>query len=67
MTAELRRDTRGCYGNPMVKTPNIDKLAQTGYRFNSAYTPSPICVPARASIATGSYVHENRCWTNAMP
>ena len=67
MTDELRRDTLGCYGNPIVKTPSIDKLAQTGYRFSNAYTPSPICVPARASIATGLYVHENRCWTNAMP
>ena len=35
--------------------------------FTSAYTPSPICVPARASFATGHYAHRNRLWDNAMP
>ena len=67
MTDELRRDTLGCYGNTYVKTPHIDKLAKEGIRFDNAYTPSPICVPARASIATGKYVHEHRCWANAIP
>lgn len=67
MTDELRRDCLGCYGNPIVKTPNLDKLAREGIRFDAAYTPSPICVPARASIATGRYVHEIGCWGNAMP
>ena len=45
----------------------IDQLAKDGIRFDNAYTPSPICVPARASIATGKYVHEHRCWANAIP
>ena len=67
MTDELRRDALRCYGNPYIKTPNIDRLAEFGQLFTNAYTPSPICVPARASIATGQYVHQNRCWTNAMP
>ncbi len=67
MTDELRRDTLGCYGNPIVQTPNIDQLARRGQKFDAAYTPSPICVPARASVATGQYVHENRCWANAQP
>ena len=67
MTDELRRDSLSCYGNYYVRTPNINRLAQFGQLFTNAYTPSPICVPARASIATGQYVHENRCWTNAMP
>ncbi len=36
-------------------------------RFARAYTPSPICVPARASLATGTHVHETRCWSSAEP
>lgn len=67
MTDELRRDCVGAYGNPLIKTPHIDKLAARGIRFDAAYTPSPICVPARGSIATGHYVHEIGCWANALP
>ncbi|MDD9910057.1 MAG: sulfatase-like hydrolase/transferase [Ahrensia sp.] len=50
-----------------IQTPNIDALAARGTRFTRAYTPSPICVPARASFASGQYVHCNRLWDNAMP
>ena len=57
----------GCAGHPLVETPNLDALAERGTRFSNAYTPSPICVPARASFATGRYVHRNRLWDNAMP
>ncbi|BDD91984.1 sulfatase [Pandoraea sp. NE5] len=56
----------GCAGHPNVQTPNIDKLARRGTRFGNAYTPSPICVPARASLATGRSVHEIRSWDNAI-
>ncbi|MEZ5789915.1 MAG: sulfatase-like hydrolase/transferase [Nitratireductor sp.] len=52
---------------PFVKTPNLDALAARGLRFTKAYTPSPICVPARAAFATGRHVHETRLWDNAMP
>lgn len=57
----------GCYGSPWVKTPHIDALAARGTRFASAYTPSPICVPARAAFATGLRVHQARLWDNALP
>jgi len=57
----------GCSGHPFVKTPNLDALAQRGVRFTDAYTPSPICVPARAAFATGMRVHQLRLWDNAMP
>lgn len=57
----------GCAGHPFVQTPNLDALAAGGLRFTNAYTPSPICVPARAAFATGQYVHKNRLWDNAMP
>jgi choline-sulfatase len=57
----------GCAGHPFVQTPNLDALAARGMRFTDAYTPSPICVPARAAFASGRYVHVNRLWDNAMP
>ena len=63
---EHRRDALGCAGHPLVRTDNLDGLAERGTRFTRAYTPSPICVPARASLATGRYVHETRCWSNAQ-
>lgn len=67
MTDEMRRDCVGAYGNPHILTPHIDALSARGIRFDAAYTPSPICVPARAAIATGRYVHETGCWANAQP
>ncbi|WP_296509298.1 sulfatase-like hydrolase/transferase [Rhodoferax sp.] len=57
----------GCSGSRIVQTPNLDALAARGTRFASAYTPSPICVPARAAFATGRRVHEARLWDNASP
>ena len=67
MDDEHTRKIMGCYGHPIVKTPNIDALAASGTRFESAYTNCPICVPARASFATGRYVHEISAWDNAHP
>jgi choline-sulfatase len=49
----------------MAKTPHLDRLAARGTRFTSAYTTSPICVPARASFATGKYQHQVGYWDNA--
>src|SRR5262245_23439078 len=56
----------GCNGHPVIKTPNLDRLAASGVRFTDAYTNCPICVPARASLATGRYVHQIRFWDNAI-
>ncbi|HLQ71882.1 MAG TPA: arylsulfatase, partial [Bacillota bacterium] len=53
MTDQQRWDTLGCYGNKVIETPNLDWLASLGTVFNNAYTPSPSCVPARASLITG--------------
>ena len=50
-----------------AKTPIIDALAARGMVFDAAYTPSPICVPARAAIATGRDVHETGYWSSAEP
>jgi arylsulfatase A-like enzyme len=54
-----RRDTIGVYSDKNVSTPNIDKLAKGGVRFNQAYTPATMCSPARASILTGTYPHQH--------
>lgn len=43
----------GCYGNEEIKTPNIDRLAKEGVRFDNFYCVSPVCSPARASLLTG--------------
>ncbi len=55
----------GCSGNSVVQTPNLDKLAARGTRFSSAYCNSPICVPARAALATGRYIHQTGYWDNS--
>lgn len=57
----------GVRGHPVVQTPHMDRLAARGVNFVSAYTPSPVCVPARAAFATGKYVHDIKFWDNAMP
>ncbi|MEM7336083.1 MAG: sulfatase-like hydrolase/transferase, partial [Chloroflexota bacterium] len=56
-----------CYGHEMVKTPNLDRLAEMGTRFTNAYTPSPICMPARAALATGRYLFDIENWDNGTP
>jgi choline-sulfatase len=57
----------GAAGHPFISTPNLDALAKRGTRFTQASTPCPICVPARASLATGRYNHEIGYWDNADP
>lgn len=54
----------GCYGDPVVQTPNLDQLAASGVQFENAYCPSPICVPSRMATLTGRHPHENGVWTN---
>lgn len=67
MSDEHASSLMGCAGHPFVQTPNLDRLAARGTRFDNAYTNSPICVPSRASFATGQYGHKTGHWDNATP
>jgi choline-sulfatase len=63
MCDQLRADALGCTGN-WVKTPNIDRIAREGVRFSNCVTNSPVCIPARVSLATGLYPHTTGVWDN---
>jgi len=65
MSDQHSRGAMGCYGHPVVQTPHLDRLAARGTRFTSCWTPSPVCIPARASFATGKYIHQIGFWDNA--
>jgi arylsulfatase len=63
---ELRFDALSCAGNSMVKTPNIDRLAEHGVNFNNAFCVSPLCVPSRVSFFTGQYVNTHKGISNGQ-
>ncbi len=52
-------DQSGCYGNNVIRTPNLDALAAEGVRFTQAFTTAASCSPSRSSILTGLYPHQN--------
>jgi len=60
-----RWDCLGCYGNRVIKTPNTDRLAREGVRFENHFVHAPQCVPSRASLHTGRYPHVHCVPTNA--
>ncbi len=64
---QLRFDSLGCTGHPLVQTPTIDQLAAEGTMFTRAYVQSPVCGPSRASLYTGRYVHSHRSRFNEVP
>ena len=67
LTDQQRADTIHAAGNPFIRTPTMDRLCREGVRFNRAYTPSPVCVSARACILTGQYPHKSGCYDNGFP
>lgn len=54
----------GCYGDPYVKTPNIDRLARDGVAFDGCYCDNPLCVPSRMSLLTARHGHQIQVWGN---
>ncbi len=64
MADQLRQDFLGCYGASFASTPNIDLLATKGKLFERAVSPSPICIPARASLLTGHNAYSTGVLTN---
>lgn len=64
MTDSTQVGHLGCYGDRMSLTPNLDRLAREGMRFDRAYATSPICHPARSALLTGLYPHANGTLSN---
>jgi arylsulfatase len=64
MPDTFRGDSLACAGHPAVQTPNLDRLAGMGVRFDNAYSSSPICMPARSNCISGLYCHNTGQWSN---
>ena len=65
MSDEHNVAVTSCYGNKIVRTPNLDRLAANGVTFDAAYTTSPLCVPARLSFTSGKYISRVGAWSNS--
>ncbi len=67
MTDQQRFDTIAALGNSNIHTPNLDRLAARGVTFTNAYSPCPVCVPARYTIRTGCLPPTTAIYSNALP
>jgi arylsulfatase len=67
MSDQHRKDAIGAYGNSVIKTPNFDKLADGGVRFDNCYSQNSVCMPSRACIFTGRYPMAHRVRNNGVP
>lgn len=61
---QQRWDTLGCYGQRLPISPNLDRLAAEGTRFEYAFTCQPVCGPARACLQSGMYATQVNCHAN---
>ena len=66
LMADDLNNSLGCYGHPLVKTPNLDKLAARGVRFQNANCQFPLCGPSRNSMLTGLYPNSSGILTNSQ-
>ncbi|MBK5258754.1 MAG: sulfatase [Thermoanaerobaculia bacterium] len=64
MTDDQRKDALGVYGNPILKTPNIDRIGNEGARVEQFFVTNSLCAPSRASFLTGLYAHAHGVMTN---
>ena len=64
MSDEHNASVLGCYGNNVIRTPNLDGLASRGVVFESCYCNSPLCVPSRLSFTAGKYASRVGAWNN---
>lgn len=64
---QFRADSMGCAGHPLVRTPNLDRLAAEGVRFARHYAQAAPCAPGRAALYTGTYQMNNRVVANGTP
>ena len=69
MCDQQRADATSCAGDPVLRTPHMDRICAEGVRFSNACSVSPVCMPARASFVSGLYPHNHGLWTNrgALP
>ena len=67
MSDQHRWDYMGAYGNKHIQTPNMDRFAETGIRFNHMFSPYPLCGPARACYITGQYPQAHMARFNGLP
>lgn len=67
LTDQQRWDTTGVHGNPLDLTPNFDRMARHGTHLSHAFTPQPVCAPARACLQTGRYPTTTGCYRNRIP
>jgi arylsulfatase A-like enzyme len=65
-TDEQRYDTLGVNGNPLIRTPNLDRLGQDGVTFHGAHVTSPVCVPSRVGLFTGRHTHATKSYHNRI-
>jgi len=65
-TDQQRFDTIRSLGNPLVRSPNVDRLVEEGVTFTQAYCQSPVCAPSRASFLTGRYPRTTGCRQNGQ-
>lgn len=64
LTDDQQQQAMSAYGNKILKTPNMDRIASEGIRFNQAFVTNALCAPSRASIMTGLYSHAHGVITN---
>ena len=67
ITDQQRHDHLGCAGNSIIQTPNIDRLAYSGVRFERCYVTNPLCMPSRATLWMGRGIHNHGVRCNGIP